>query len=386
MNEAVVMDRAGFDRMITVLADRGYEVVGPTIRASAIVYDTIDSSADLPIGWTDHQEPGSYRLENRNDGKLFGYVVGQDSWKQFLNPSETVIWSGELTEKGITTRPTPPEPRYAFVGVRPCELAALGILDHVLTPDGFLPTNQTYAERRRKAFIVAVNCTEPGGTCFCDSVGTGPAATSGYDLVITEITSDNDSRLLIEAGTERGADVLAATGDLETATEAATTLAEDLLAAAAGAMGRTLDTEDIKELLYGNAHHPRWASIAERCLSCTNCTLVCPTCFCHTVEDSQELAAPVATRTRKWDSCFTLDFSYLHGNAVRETTSARYRQWMTHKLASWIDQYGSLGCVGCGRCITWCPVGIDITEEAAAIRHGDLRVPASPLPTPGGAR
>ncbi len=390
MNEPVVMDRAGFDRLVSVLADRGYEVIGPTVQASTIVYDTIDSSGDLPVGWTDHHEPGTYRLEHRDDGKLFGYVVGPHSWKQYLNPPQTVIWSGELTENGIETRPAPPTPRYAFIGARPCELAALAILDHVYTPDGFEPTNQTYADRRQNAFIVAVNCTEPGGTCFCTSMGTGPSASSGYDLVITEVTADGETKLLVEAGSDAGSEVLAAAGQLAAnggfaaATDAETARASELLATAAESMGRSLDTEGIKELLQGNATHPRWTSVAERCLACTNCTLVCPTCFCNTIEDSMELAAPVATRTRKWDSCFTLDFSYLHGFAVRESTTARYRQWMTHKLASWIDQYGMIGCVGCGRCITWCPVGIDITEEAAAIRRGDLR--NTPVPAPGGAR
>jgi len=384
VNGPVVMDRAGFDRLVSVLAERGYEVIGPTLQASTIVYDTIDSSGDLPVGWTDHHEAGTYRLEHRDDGKLFGYVVGPHSWKSYLNPPETVIWSGELTEDGIVSLPPPPTPRYAFVGARPCELAALAILDKVYTPEGFEPTNQTYADRRREAFIVAVNCTEPGGTCFCTSMGTGPSATSGYDLVITEVTTDGEAKLLVEAGSDEGSEVLAAAGDLAAASDADTALASDLMAAATTSMGRTLDTGGIKELLYANATHPRWRSVAERCLACTNCTLVCPTCFCNTIEDSMELAAPVATRTRKWDSCFTLDFSYLHGFAVRESTTARYRQWMTHKLASWIDQFGTSGCVGCGRCITWCPVGIDITQEAAAIRRGDLRT--TPVAAPGGAR
>ena len=97
--------------------------------------------------------------------------------------------------------------------------------------------------------------------------------------------------------------------------------------------------------------------------------MVCPTCFCTTVEDHSDLAGETAERVRSWDSCFTLDFSYVHGGSVRTETQSRYRQWMTHKLASWIDQFGTSGCVGCGRCITWCPVGIDITEEAAAIRQ-----------------
>jgi Fe-S oxidoreductase len=98
--------------------------------------------------------------------------------------------------------------------------------------------------------------------------------------------------------------------------------------------------------------------------------MVCPTCFCTTVEDVSDVTGDHAERWRRWDSCFTLGFSYIHGGSIRNSGKARYRQWMTHKLASWIDQFGTSGCVGCGRCITWCPVGIDITEEARAIRDG----------------
>jgi Fe-S-cluster-containing hydrogenase component 2 len=136
-------------------------------------------------------------------------------------------------------------------------------------------------------------------------------------------------------------------------------------------MGRSMDTTDIKELLYRNYDHPRWRNVASRCLTCANCTMVCPTCFCTTVEDVTDLTGNQAERWRKWDSCFTVDFSYIHGGSVRASPESRYRQWMTHKLATWIDQFGTSGCVGCGRCITWCPVAIDITEEVRAIRATD---------------
>jgi formate hydrogenlyase subunit 6/NADH:ubiquinone oxidoreductase subunit I len=143
------------------------------------------------------------------------------------------------------------------------------------------------------------------------------------------------------------------------------------VANAAAQMGRVMDTSDIKELLYRNYEHPRWDNVAGRCLTCANCTNVCPTCFCTTVEDVTDLTGQQAERRRRWDSCFTMDFSYIHGGSIRASTKSRYRQWMTHKLATWIDQFGTSGCVGCGRCITWCPVGIDITEEVAAIRAGE---------------
>ena len=136
-------------------------------------------------------------------------------------------------------------------------------------------------------------------------------------------------------------------------------------------MGRSMDTCNIKDLFYRNLEHPRWNNVAERCLTCANCTMVCPTCFCTTIEDVTDLTGEHAERWRKLDSCFTMDFSYIHGGSVRASTKSRYRHWITHKLATWIDQFGTSGCVGFGRCITWCPVAIDITEEVHAIRKSE---------------
>ena len=224
--------------------------------------------------------------------------------------------------------------------------------------------------RRCNAFIVAVNCAQAGGTCFCVSMQTGPKVESGFDLALTELLDANAHEFLVEVGSAAGAEILRQI-PCRPATDAHRTAADRVVAQTATQMGRRLETDGIKQLLQGNPNHPRWDEVAERCLTCGNCTMVCPTCFCTTVEDHSDLAGQSAERVRKWDSCFTLDFSYIHGGSVRKTTRSRYRQWMTHKLASWIDQFGTSGCVGCGRCITWCPVGIDITEEVAAIRATD---------------
>jgi ferredoxin len=200
-------------------------------------------------------------------------------------------------------------------------------------------------------------------------MNTGPVAAAGFDLALTEVIGGGSHRFVVEVGSDRGADVLA---DI-THTAAGETdrdLACRVHAHAETRMGRELDTGGIKELLYNNYEHPRWDEVAERCLTCGNCTMVCPTCFCTTVEDVTDLAGERVERRQRWDSCFTVEYSYVHGGAVRSSARSRYRQWMTHKLATWIDQFGSSGCVGCGRCITWCPVGIDITEEVRAIRDG----------------
>ena len=280
-------------------------------------------------------------------------------WKARRSPD------GELEVEQERAEPR----RHAFIGVRSCDLHAIEVQDRTFLNGPWADSD--YAARREGAFIVAVNCGKAGGTCFCVSMNTGPRATSGFDLALTELLDDGGHRFLVEVGSERGAEVLAELPSRPAAPsdeEAADRVVEQT----AAQMGRTLDTTDIRDMLYRNREHPRWDEVADRCLTCGNCTMVCPTCFCSSVEDVTDLAGEEATRVRSWESCFTLEHSYIHGGSVRTSGKARYRQWMTHKLASWIDQFGTSGCIGCGRCITWCPVAIDITEEAAAIRATDL--------------
>jgi ferredoxin len=188
---------------------------------------------------------------------------------------------------------------------------------------------------------------------------------------------------VVRVGTDRGADVLARV-PVSPATAADLAGRDRVISSAEAAVGRRLETDGLAELLDRNLDHPRWDEVADRCLACGNCTLVCPTCFCSDVSDTTDLAGEVERR-RTWASCFDLDHSYLHGGPVRSSTSSRYRQWLTHKLSTWWDQFDTSGCIGCGRCIAWCPVGIDLTEEAAAIRDSDGAVRSSAT-SPGPAR
>jgi sulfhydrogenase subunit beta (sulfur reductase) len=371
MTAAHVIERGDFDALLAALARRGYEIVGPTVRDQAIVYDRIESTADLPIGWGDEQDGGRYRLRRRDDEALFGYAVGPQSWKQFQLPPDARLWRARLDERGELRDPdegaTEPR-RYAFIGVRSCELHAFGILDRVLT--GGRHADSAARAGAQRPFVVAVQCGEAGGTCFCVSMDTGPVAEAGFDLALTEILTDDGHYFVAEVGSDRGAEVLADVPHAPASAEERDAACA-VHARTAARMGRELDTVGIKELLYRNYDHPRWQEVADRCLTCGNCTMVCPTCFCTTVEDITDLDGSHAERHQRWDSCFTVDYSHLSGGPVRGTARSRYRQWMTHKLATWWDQFDSSGCVGCGRCITWCPVGIDITEEAAAIRATD---------------
>jgi len=361
-----ILAHADLHLLFETLAKRGFLIVGPTVRDGAIVYDELASPDDLPLGWTDRQENGTYRLERRKDGACFGYTVGPHSWKKFLHPAAHVLWEAARKGSGyevVAAKEDPP--RYAFVGVRACELHAIGIQDRVLTRGQYADVH--YSARRKNALIVAVNCSKAGGTCFCASMECGPKVGAGFDLALTEIIAKKRHEFFVEAGSGRGGEILAELPVREAAGEDAAAAAA-VVAGTAAKMGRRMDTRKLKELLQSNPESACWDEVGERCLSCASCTMVCPTCFCTTIEDVTDLTGARAERRRRWDSCFTKDFSYIHGGSIRTRTATHYRHWLTHKLANWVDQFESSGCVGCGRCITWCPAGIDITEEVRAIR------------------
>ena len=364
-----VFDVSQLEKLVEILTRDGYSVLGPTVRDGAIVYGPIRSIEDLPKGWTDEQSPGKYRLKRREGEALFAYGVGPQSWKKYLHLAEVRLWAAERKNGSfrILDNEAHEERPQAFLGVRACELAAIRIQDRVLLEDRY--RDLIYGDRRSQAFIAAVQCTRTGATCFCASMGTGPAVGDGADLILTELVDASGQRFLARAGSERGNAILA---ELKTtpASNADLDTAQAAVERAAKEQARSIDVENVKELLYQNFEHPRWDSLAARCLTCANCTMVCPTCFCTTVEDSSDVSGMHSERWRRWDSCFTQSFSYIHGGSVRTSGKSRYRQWIMHKLAAWIDQFGTPGCVGCGRCITWCPVGIDITEEVRALREG----------------
>lgn len=359
---ALFVAREDFEMLFEALHQQGYEVIGPTIDQEAIVYDRITGVSDLPAGWTDRQEPGKYRLEQRDDDALFGYVVGPHSWKRYLFPPLAKLTEADRTAEGWQFREAEDDPpKRAFLGVRACELAAIRVQDRIFMGGAYV--DPIYQRRRVQSLIIAVNCTQAAATCFCTSMNTGPRCTSGFDLALTELPDG----FVVEVATAEGRTVV---DQLETilATEEQRRDAEAARQQAVDQIVREMDTTGIRDLLMGNLDHPRWDDVATRCLSCTNCTMVCPTCFCTSVEEVSDLAGEHVERQRHWDSCFNVDFSYMNGGIVRDNTRNRYRQWLTHKLASWIDQFDSSGCVGCGRCITWCPVGIDLIEEVNAIR------------------
>jgi ferredoxin len=244
----------------------------------------------------------------------------------------------------------------AIIGVRACDLAALAMQDRHFVEDA------RYQERRHRLLLVGVDCAFPAATCFCASTGDGPGLQQGYDIGLSE----SDHGMLIWAGTDQGATILEGLG-LVAASAAQLREAADNTKAAARQQQRALPGRDRSMRLGSSLNHPAWSQVAERCLACGNCTAVCPSCFCHSIVSRPALDGVQSQQVRQWDSCFNQDHSIMHGHAVRDSIQLRYRQWLTHKLAGWHAQFGRSGCVGCGRCISWCPVGIDITQVTASI-------------------
>jgi Fe-S-cluster-containing hydrogenase component 2 len=352
--------------LIDLLRDDGYSVIGPKVEDAAIVYAELKSIEELPRGYRDHQEPGRYRLEKTDNPNYFEFNVGPHSWKKYLFPPRVLV-SSAIQNNGRWRFETPEEPptKYAFLGVRACELAALAVQDRVFLDGPYV--DPIYKARRESALIIAVNCTVAAATCFCTSMKTGPQCRQGFDLALTEL----DDGFVVEAGSDRGRE-LTIRLDLAPATLRETDEAGRVEHRAVEQITKHLDTTDIRNLLLGRLDHRRWEDVSRRCLSCTNCTMVCPTCFCSSVTEVADLSGERVERQRTWDSCFNLDFSYTADGIVRNDRKSRYRQWLTHKLATWHDQFDTSGCVGCGRCITWCPVGIDLTEEVKAIRESSV--------------
>ena len=333
-----VVERSALGSLFDGLRGRGFRVVGPTVRGRGHRPDELSTPEELPAGWRDVQDGGHYRLQRQDDGALFAHAAGPQSWKQFLFPSRTLLWRAARTDGAFEVcQPASDETRYAFIGVRSCDLHAIAVQDKVFL-DGPEP-DPCYRSRRSAVFVVAVSCTVPGGTCFCVSMGTGPRAERGFDLGLTEILDGDGHRFVVEVGSAEGAALL---GEMPhaPAPDEEVERAEALVSDAADRMGRTMDASGLHELMATSHLHPRWDDVAARCLTCANCTMVCPTCFCSTVEDVTDLTGEHAERWRRWDSCFTADFSYIHGGTVRASVS-RYRQWLTHKLGTWHDQFGS---------------------------------------------
>jgi sulfhydrogenase subunit beta (sulfur reductase) len=361
---AKYLSHAALQSLLDAIAARGYQCIGPQLHDSAIHFQAITQVDQLPRGVRDKQTPGHYQLHQSNDARYFAWANGPQGLKPWVFASDEPLWRSQRNTEGKLEFSAVPftHRKLAIIGARACDIAALYIQDkHFLQADFKDPY---YASRRQHLVIIAVNCTHPAETCFCASTGDGPRADYGFDIALTELADG----FIIEAHSRFGLEIL-------TRLPTQTATAEQLHSArtaldSAARQQRRLPSRDLNKALFANLDHPQWDDVAARCLACGNCTSVCPTCFCHSESEQPAFDGNSSVHSRQWDSCFSAGHSYIHGITIRANTTQRYRQWLTHKLGSWHDQYGRSGCVGCGRCLTWCPVGIDITVEAAIICQG----------------
>lgn len=355
--------------LLGALQAKGYRCVGPQVRDGAIIYDSLESIDQLPWGMKDEQRPGSYRLIRDATTEAFAWANGPQAIKPLLFKPKESLWKVERDDKGkLAFHQVPPQPELiALFGVRSCDLAAMVVQDKVFIQDKYV--DQRYRAQRQNLFIIAVNCSYSGGNCFCASTGDGPEAKPSFDIVMTEI----EGGFVISSGSAAGKELLTRL-TLARASLSQKQSVKQGIERAIQMQRKKMPEGDIRHLLFAHLDHPRWDDVAQRCLSCGNCTSVCPTCFCHTEKENPTLDGTASEHTREWDSCFTAGHSYIHNTVIRDTTKARYKQWLTHKLGSWWDQFNTSGCIGCGRCVTWCPVGIDLTEEVAAISGNSNQV------------
>jgi len=359
------LPRADLQALLDALSSRGYECIGPVVREGTIRYLPISDTSQLPQGECDQQAPGVYRLLQHDHERQFAWANGPQGIKPLVFASEEVLWRcSRGSDGGLGFESARPATiKRAIIGARACDIAALYIQDkHFLQSQCRDPY---YAARRQGLVIIAVNCSHPAATCFCASTGDGPGVTYGYDIALSEL----DDGFLVEARSQFGLKLLNQL-PLQAASSDQITQAQDQIAAASQQQ-RALPSRNLYQSLFARLDHERWQQLEQRCLACGNCTSVCPTCFCHAENEQPSLDGNHSEHRRQWDSCFNADHSYIHGITIRSDTAQRYRQWLTHKLGSWHAQYGRSGCVGCGRCISWCPVGIDITEEVAQICNGE---------------
>jgi len=363
VGSTIAIEKSVLDDLLKRLKENGYQIVGPRVKNETLVYEKIDELNDLPHGYITEQEAGYFRLHEAGHSRYFDFIPGAQSWKQFLFPPRVDLFKLQKTnnhwEKASEENQTV---KYAFIGVRACELNAILIQDKAFMREDF--TDPIYRSRRERVFILSVDCLHPAETCFCASMNTGPRVKDSFDLNLTEL----DDVFLVKVGSEIGRNILNGL-PFELASSFMVSSAERGLENAAQQMKRELNTDGLPEFIMANLDHPQWQEIGQRCLSCANCTQVCPTCFCWDVTDQVTLNNNETRRERVWDSCFNPGFSYQAGGNTRPSIQSRYRQWLSHKLGSWPQQYGTLGCVGCGRCITWCPAKIDLTKEISIMRE-----------------
>lgn len=352
LEECFLGDMESLEKLILALKSRGLAVLAYKLQGDLPVFGEVGSLRDILVEYSDLQSPGSYKLVKDMRG-FFRH--SQYSPKYFLHPPIQDVYevSDDFNIAQTRTNPVPT----ALFGIKPCDLAAIEVLDKILECD------DVYQARRSSiAYIIVEECVEPGGTCFCGSVGAGPSVTKGYDVAYTRL----DDKVLFKVGSSKGMELIEKLG-LAKAPEKLLRKYEELLVDAKRKASRLPPLETIAKALEDVAPAEEfWRYVSARCVGCTNCNMVCPTCFCTEFVDYANLTGN-ARRERQWFGCLSYTYGQVAGQHFRPELLMRYRHFVLHKFVFYQKQIGLPGCVGCGRCITWCPMGIDLREVVSRV-------------------
>jgi ferredoxin len=339
------IEKTDFEKLLNKFLDN-YRVFGPTKRGLDASFEEIST----------------------NDQLFLDYVSTVLPPKKFFHPPRLELFSFDLKKKDNKIKEIKSEEKIMILGIHPCDVHALIRLDQFFTGDFEDPY---YQNRRKNTILVAINCVEPSDYAFCNSMGTGPFLDRGYDLLLTDI----GTKYLIEIGSEKGKKTLQGL-HLDTASDADFTEKNHRYKLMEKRFKRFINPSWLSKIVQENIDHNIWTILGERggiakslpCLSCGSCSFVCPTCYCYDVYDTLDLSLQKGKRIRELDSCQLLEYGEVaQGGNFRRNRNDRVRHWMMCKLGAAAGGTHS-SCVGCGRCIRNCPVGIDITEVAKILR------------------
>lgn len=341
MDEGWRLDEQQWREWLAVLIGSGRRVIAPAGDGGLVLFRTIRAADEVRV-----------------DG------FGNTRWspKEHLFPRSEPLFTYRMLGKQVAIEPPPPDrEEQVLFGVRPCDAAGLARLDEMFTSP---QPDELYAERRARTAVVTLACDSARSECFCTAVGGSPAGTEGADVQMMRL----NGCWLVRALTPKGFEVVEpAAGDWPAAGERDWEAAAEVWQRVEAAIGRGSLSADVPVALAGAFDRPLWDLVAERCLGCGICAYVCPSCSCFDIAD--EANAHCGTRCRSWDTCGLASFTkHASGHNPRATQPARYRQRVLHKFAYFpLEHENRFMCVGCGRCVALCPVGLDVHRSVETL-------------------
>lgn len=316
-----------------------YEIWGPVQKGSTTIFEVIKDLQNAS-------------LDLKHQAVISKSAIFPQTELLFAFDKNTVIKEADLKEEKETI----------VFAIRPCDARSFKLLDPVF--EGDFP-DPYYFNRRNKAVLIGISCSEPFLNCFCTSIGGTPFSQEGLDLIFTELNGS----FYLEVITEKANKIIDKTSSLCTPVSAEESKQKKQLSQISkNKIKRQIDLNDIPEKLAGIFEHPIWKKFASNCIGCGICTYSCPTCYCFDMQD--ETKARQGRRVRVWDSCMFPEYTlHASGHNPRPTRTERLKNRIYHKFKFNIDNFGVTSCVGCGRCITLCPVNVDLIENLLAIKE-----------------